>query len=408
MLKLLRNRDFVLLWLGQDGSSLGTWLLQFALLLAVYDTTRSASLTAFVFLAQTVPLAVLGSRAGAVADRYERRTLLVVCDVASALLTLPLLLPGVASSTVWLCVLLAVKGCVATLFSPAYRSFIPAVVRRDQLPAANGLMFLSGGAVAIAGPLLGAVLYASHGLAVLVLLDVLSFALSALTLLFVRTRSRGGGGASRPRPGFFPRRNGVLGRVPILIPVLAMSIGGALSDGVLSPTFAPYLQGTLGSDARGVGIAVTVLTIGTLAGSALGAAVVTRMGPRRALVGALSAGTVLLFIYALAPSFTVALATLAAFGLIAPTGHVAQQTLFQTEVPDEIRGEAFGSYFQVGGMLRLAGGLLVAGAADVTGVRALLVVTAVISVVSLAAAAPRVWSAPAATVGSPEPVPAQR
>ena len=403
MRRLLRNRDFVLLWLGQDGSSFGTWLLQFALLLAVYDTTRSASLTAVVFLAQSVPLAVLGSRAGAVADRYERRTLLVVCDVVSALLTLPLLLPGVATSTAGLCALLAVKACVATVFSPTYRAFIPAVVRAEQLPAANGLMFLSGGAVTIAGPLVGAVLYASHGLPVLVLMDVASFAFSALTLLLVRTRSHGGGRSdARPRPGFLPRRTGALGQVPVLLPVLAMSIGGALGDGVLSPTFAPYLQGTLGTDEKGVGLAVTALTVGTLVGSVLGAAVVSRIGARNALVAALSASTGLLFAYALAPSFTFALVTLAAFGLIAPTGHVAQQTLFQTEVPDAIRGEAFGSYFQVGGILRLAGGLMVAGAADAVGVRALLLVTAVISVASLVAAAPRVRAArPPAPVAAP-------
>ena len=402
MAKLLRNRDFVLLWLGQDGSSLGTWLLQFAIILAVYDRTRSASLTALVFLAETIPLALLGARAGAVADRYERRNLLVLCDVLSALLTLPLLIPGVVTSTPALCALLAAKACVGTVFFPAYRAFLPAVIRADQLPAANSLMFLSGGAVAIAGPLLGAVLYASYGLTVLVVIDVVSFGLSVLTLLTMRTRSCGGEG-ERPRPGLLPRRAGVLGQVPILLPVIAMSVGGILADGVLSPTFAPYLQGTLDADARAVGVAVTALTIGTFAGSALGAVVVPRLGPRRSLVVALSASTGLLFLYALAPSFGAALVTLVCFGIVAPVGHVAQQTLFQTEVPDEIRGEAFGSYFQVGGILRLVGGIAVALTADSVGVRSLLLMTAVVSVGSIAAAAPRVWRAPA-----PVPVPLYR
>lgn len=400
MLRLLRNRDFVLLWLGQDGSSLGTWLLQFAIILAVYDRTRSASLTATVFLAQTIPLALLGTRAGAVADRYERRTLLVLGDIVSALLTLPLLLPGFATSTPALCALLAAKACVATVFSPAYRAFLPAVVRAEQLPAANALMFLSGGAVAIAGPLLGAVLYASYGLTVLVVLDVASFGLSVLTLLAVRTRSRGGG-AGRSRPGFLPRRTGALGEVPILLPLIAMSIGAMMADGVLNPTFAPFLQGTLGADARGVGVAVTVLTGGTFAGSALGAVVVPRLGARRSLVAALGATTGLLFFYALAPTFEVALVALGAFGVIGPIGHVAQQTLFQTEVPDAIRGEAFGSYFQIGGMLRLVAGAAVAVTADTVGVRSLLLATAVLSVLSIAAAAPRVWRAPTSV-----PVPA--
>lgn len=404
MLKLLRNRDFVLLWLGQNGSSFGTWLLQFALMLAVYDRTGSASLTAVVFLAQTLPLAVLGGWAGGIADRVERRRLLVLGDVASALLTLPLLLAGVADSTWTLCALLAAKACVSTVFQPAYRALLPAVVRAQQLPAANSLMFLGGGAVTIAGPLVGAVLYAAHGLVVLVVVDLASFAFSILTLLVMRSRSRGG--ATQRWPGLLPRRTGALGRVPILIPVLAMSIGGVLADGVLSPTFVPYLQGTLGADERGVGLAITVLTIGTFAGSVLGAVVVPRLGPRRALVVSLSAATALLFSYGLAPSFGVALVTLAAFGVVGPIGHVAQQTLFQTEVPDAMRGEAFGSYFQVGGILRLLGAVAVALTADLVGVRALLLATAIVSVVSLTVAAPRVWRAAPAPEPAPAPAPA--
>lgn len=393
MLRLLKNRDFVLLWLGQDGSSLGTWLLQFALLLAIYDRTGSASLTGAVFLAGTLPMALLGGRAGALADRFERRTLLVLGDLASALLTLPLLLPGVTDSAPLLCAFIAAKSCIGTVFFPAYRAFLPAVVRPDQLPAANSLMFLSGGAVTMAGPLLGAVLYGSFGLAVLVWIDVASFLVSILTLLAIRTRSRGGGGPLRGR-GFLPRRSGVLGQVPVLIPLLAMSSGAVLSDGVLNPTFVPYLQGTLGTDESGVGLAVTALTAGTLVGSAFAALVVPRLGARRTLVLALSVSNALLFAYALAPGFGIAVAVLMALGLLAPIGQVAQQTVFQTEVPDAVRGEAFGSYFQVGGMLRLAGCLGVAVAADVVGVRALLLATAVMSVVAIFIAAPRVWNGP--------------
>lgn len=393
MLKLLRNRDFVLLWLGQDGSMLGTWLLQFALLLAVYDRTRSASLTGTVFLAQTLPQALFGARAGALSDRLERRTLLVLGDAVSALLTLPLLIPGMATNVAALCALLFAKACVGTVFFPAYRAFLPAVVRPGQLPAANSLMFLSGGAVSMAGPLLGAVLYGAHGLAALVWIDVASFVLSIVTLLAMRTRSRGGG-AERPRPGFLPRRHGVLGQVPILLPVIAMSVGGILADGVLSPTFVPYLKGTLGADESGVGLAVTALTAGTFAGSALGALVVPRLGARRALVATMAVCTLLLFAYALAPGFHVALVTLAAFGVMSPISQVAQQTLFQTEVPDPVRGEAFGSYFQIGGILRLIGGVGVAVAADTTGVRSLLLATAVVSVVAMFLAARRVWTAP--------------
>jgi MFS family permease len=401
VLRLLRNRDFVLLWLGQDGSSFGTWLLHFALVLAVYDRTRSASLTAAVFLAQTAPLAVLGGWAGGLADRFERRTLLVLGDLASATLTLPLLLPGVATSTPAVCALLAAKACVGTVFLPAYRAFLPAVVRAEQLPSANALMFLSGGAVSIAGPLVGAVLYAAYGLKVLVLVDLTSFLLSVLTLLALRTRSRGGAG-QQTRPGLLPRRTGALWQVPILLPVIAMSAGGIMADGVLSPTFAPYLQGTLGSDARGVGLAVTVLTLGTFAGSALGGLLVPRWGTHRSLVAALAVATALLLGYALAPGLGVALATLAVMGIVAPIGHIAQQTMFQTEVPDAIRGEAFGSYFQVGGMLRLAAGLGVALTADAVGVRLLLVTTAVLSTLSLVAFAPRVWRA--APAPAPEPL----
>ncbi|HEU5198119.1 MAG TPA: MFS transporter, partial [Ktedonobacterales bacterium] len=92
MIKLLRRRNFALLWWGSLISDTGDWFLAIGLPIAVYLLTGSALITSTVFIAELVPALLLGSVAGVFVDRWDRRRLMVVVNFLQAGGLLPLLL----------------------------------------------------------------------------------------------------------------------------------------------------------------------------------------------------------------------------------------------------------------------------------------------------------------------------
>ena len=189
---LRRNRDFTLLWSGQVLSSLGTRVSGIAIPLLVLARTHSPAKAGIAEFAGALPLFVLTLPAGALVDRWNRKRLLIVCDAIRCVVYVTLAL-ALAADRVWFGHILAVvlvDGCGYVFFGVAERSSLRHVVADEHLPAALARNQARDYGALLGGPPLGGLLY-SLGRAVPFVFDAVSYAVSVVSLSFLRARLQG-------------------------------------------------------------------------------------------------------------------------------------------------------------------------------------------------------------------------
>jgi MFS family permease len=167
------------LWIGSTLSSTGTALTNFAVTLQVYDLTRSTAAVGAVGVAVLAPMLVIGLLGGSVADTVDRRRLVLVTTVCQAAVSALLAAQAFGGlGWLWLLYLLvALESGVAAIGAPARRTFIPALLPADQLPAGMAVNRLSFQVMITAGPALAGVITAAPhlGLRACYLLDAVSY-----------------------------------------------------------------------------------------------------------------------------------------------------------------------------------------------------------------------------------------
>ncbi len=184
---LWTDRAFVLFLTGRAVSLLGSVITFVALPLLVYGLTGSALQTSLLTSLGVLPYLLFGLFAGAVADRIDRRKLMVGCDLVNAALlaSIPLAhtLDMLTLPQVYLVEFLSATAFV--WFDAANFGALPAIAGRDRLIAANSAVWTTGTLIGIIGPALGGLLAASLGAPWAISLDALSYAISALILALI-------------------------------------------------------------------------------------------------------------------------------------------------------------------------------------------------------------------------------
>ena len=171
----LWGRPFLLLWLSETAFDAGAALMGFALGVWVFETTGSAEQFAWTVLANTLPALLVLAFAGALADRADRRRVIACCDLLAALLVgaLALQLLWGQLQVLHLYLFNAATATVGAVRNPAFRATISLVVPKDSLTRANGAMGLSEGLLQVVAPLVAGYVMASHGLAGIMVIEVL-------------------------------------------------------------------------------------------------------------------------------------------------------------------------------------------------------------------------------------------
>ncbi len=175
----LANRNFRLLWLGENVSLLGDQFYLVALPWLVFDMTSSSLAFGSILMVAGVPRAVLMLVGGVITDRFSPRRVMIVSNLLRLGITV-LLTSVIAAQAVQLWMLFVIAFCfglVDAFFHPAYRAMVPAIVDEKNLKASNSLMLGAAQLIQSGGPGLAGVLVHAVGTA-------LSFAFDALTFLF--------------------------------------------------------------------------------------------------------------------------------------------------------------------------------------------------------------------------------
>ena len=188
LVPLRRNRDFMLFQTGQLLSAVGTAVASLAYPLLTLALTHSPAKTGLVSFAQFLPIVLFNLAAGVLADRHDRKRLMIAADVARVLAVGSLVVAIATHRLTYLHILLVafVEGTGGVLFGSGRSGVFKAVVPAEQIPAAASLEEGRMSVVRLAGPSLGGALF-GIGRAVPFLADLLSYAFSTISLLAMRT-----------------------------------------------------------------------------------------------------------------------------------------------------------------------------------------------------------------------------
>ena len=187
--RLIKTRDFGLLWWGQVTSQIGEGLNKVALLWFVYELTGSAMMIATVGLIQTVPPLLFGPLIGVYLDRLRKKPVMIWVDLIRTGLTF--LIPSLYGlghlSIEGLFVLIFLQSMVSTVFGPALVSAVPLLVRRGELVSANALIQGTNNIGSLLGPAVSGVLIALIGAQHVLYVNAATFFISALCLMPIRS-----------------------------------------------------------------------------------------------------------------------------------------------------------------------------------------------------------------------------
>lgn len=182
--------DFRWLVIGLSVSSIGSWAYNVALYVYVYEQTQSAGWAAATTLGRFVPSLIFGSYGGVIAERIERRKLLISLDLVSTVIMVALGILTAADVTALIAIVLAgVTSMLGTIYYPATAAMTPQVVDESDLAGANAFESLIENVSVIAGPALGAAVLAISSVEVAFFVNAATFLFSAWCSSNIKTRS---------------------------------------------------------------------------------------------------------------------------------------------------------------------------------------------------------------------------
>ena len=340
---LRSSRDFRLLYISRTVTALGTQATEVALLVQARQLTGSTLAVGLLGAVEVVPLVVFGLYGGVLADRFDRRRLMVWCEAALGICAALLVLNALARRpAVW--PLYAVTALMIAIYAvqrPSVDASIPRVIPRDQLTAASALLSMSQNVSVIAGTTFGGVLAAGPGPQFVYGLDVASFAVSFCFLFLVRPLPAATGEQTPAGPGlrriadglaYARRRPDLLGSYLADLAAMMLAYPNALFPFVAADLHAAWAVGLMFAAPSVGAIAVTVLS-GWMSR-------VRRHG--LAIAASAAAWGLLIAGFGAAPDLGLALACLVLAGAADMVSGIFRDTLWNQTIPDTLRGRLAG------------------------------------------------------------------
>lgn len=371
-----RSRNLRWLWLAQFISVSGDFLFQTSVLFLVLKTEREhASLKAgAASLLCTLPFLLLGPLTGAIADRFDRRKLMLICDAVRALLlfSAPWLHDLGILNWLGIGVLGFALASFSALFNPARDAFIPELAGGEELMKANAFIQSSVQMAMVAGTLLaGALLHLQKQSGIgdvpailrLFALDGVSYLGSLVCLLLIHApKTATAGNASRDHTLFVGARDGLrhIASSRLLLPLLVLTgINNFFIMGPATVGASLLVQRTFGLGADGVAWFESALALGWLVGTFTLVKWCARMSRGKLLLfGMVMDGATFLplLMFDAVRSFPLALALIFFHGLFIPAITVSRASILHANVPTELQGRVFSMLnFMVIGSMSLSG-----------------------------------------------------
>ena len=343
---LWRNADYMLLWGGQVVSTLGSTASTIIYPLLILALTGSPGDAGIAGALRALPYLVLSLPVGALVDRWDRKRVMILCDVgrAIAVASIPAAMAFDALTVGQVYAVSLIEGSLFVFFNIAEVAALPRVVPAAQLPEAAAQNEAGFGAANIVGPSFGAFLYQAFGRGVPFLVDALTYAVSVLSLLRIRAPFTS---AAARRGERVPERRDLRSEVAEglawlwanpLIRFMAFITGGTNLVGAAAPLLLIVLAKELGARDAEIGVIFSAAGVGGIVGSLVGGRIQKRFAFGTVIVALMWGMAVLFPLYAIAPSWPVLGAIGALLFFLSPIYNVVQFSYRLALIPDRLQG----------------------------------------------------------------------
>ncbi len=390
-LRLPGGRPFQLLITSLAVSSCGDWLYNVALLALVFERTGSATWVSLTTAARVIPIVALGPIGGVLADRYDRRRLMIAADLIRALMMIALAVVAATGMPIVLAPVLAAAATGAgAVYPPCTAACTARFVPADELQQANALRSGIGVAAVVVGPALGALVMVVAGPATAILLNAGTFLISGLAIGAIGASEKfqpAARNAEAKMPSVLAEiATGAraLRGAPTAIRLVAADVLCSAMYGVLTVTLL-LIARKVGAGASGYGLLLGGFGVGGVIGAAVTARVDAPARWRRTLTVALLLVGIPLAALGVVPTLAgaVALAMLGGGGMI--VGEVLAETALPRMLDDEVLARAYGLVFPISIAGIVVGSLIAGPLVSLLGVTGTMVVAgaAVLAVAAL-------------------------
>jgi MFS family permease len=333
----MRHRPFALFWSARVMSSVAFQMMSVAIGWQIYSITHSAFALGLVGLAQFLPMFMLTLVVGHVADRYDRRTIALICQAIEGLAALTLCIAtwrGVTSQEL-IYLIAAVGGSARAFESPSMSALLPNLIPRAQLQFATAWSTSANQTAQVLGPAAGGLLY---GLGALVVYGAVAVAFvgAALLLSLIKIEK-----AVRMRTplSFESLFSGIafIRRKPVILGALSLDLFAVLLGGAtaLLPVFA---RDILHAGPWALGVLRAAPAVGALAGSVYLAHFPLRQRAGAAMFGGVIAFGIATIVFGLSRNIIISMLALGALGASDVISVVVRNSLVQLQTPDDMRG----------------------------------------------------------------------
>lgn len=346
VLRALRHRNYQLFFGGQLISLIGTWMQTVAQSWLVYRLTGSAVLLGFVGFSSQIPVFLLAPLGGSVADRFHRRRILVATQTAAMLLAFILAALTLSGRVqVWhIFALAACLGVTNAFDIPTRQAFVVDLVGREDLINAIALNSSMFNGARMIGPAVAGLLVDALGEGWCFFANAVSYLAVIAGLLLMSMTARTyvplpGSALASIIEGFrYVKRTGPIRALLLLLGLVSLM---GIPYVVLMPIFADQI---LHGGPRGLGILMSAIGLGALAGALLLAAKKGIRGLGRWIVFATAGFGLSLILFSLSRSFWLSAALLLPVGFSIMVEMASSNTLVQSLVPDSLRGRVMAVY----------------------------------------------------------------
>jgi len=374
---VFRNRSFSLLWTGQLVSTMGTALTSLAASIYIFRITGSALSVGLMLMATAAPSLLVGLFAGVFVDRYDRKKIMIIADIARAALILlvPILVP---LNIIWLYVIVMLTSAIGQFFDPAHESILPEVASDEELAAANSLIAISSfGSTAIGFAAAGLIASAAN-INWAFYFDAITFIFSAICVYLIRVKPIQAEEETSAAVVIKNLRAGVrqLFSTPVLRSLFSVQVVVLISFGLTNTLLLPFAINALNATEFEYGLQEGLTSIGFVVGSLLMAKFFDRLqGGQWMAISFLGMGLVNV-VYSFLHSIPLAIALIAFSGFLNAPSAIGRRVILQRNTPPEMRGRVSSVFFVTRDVLFLVG-MSAAGLADYMDVRVLYFISAV-------------------------------
>ena len=360
MTPVWRQREYLLLWGAQVVSNLGSYATGIIYPLLVLALTQSPTQVGIVSALRIGPYLLLSLPVGALIDRWNRRRVMLVCDVGRALavgsLPLALGLDMLGMGQVYL--VAVIEGTLMVFFNIAETAALPRVVAAAQLPQAVAQNQVGFAAASIAGPAIGTWLYATLGQGWPFAVNALSFAVSAMAIWRLRARFEPAPGAAHPdlrreiAEGLRWLWNDQLVRRMALITGVSNGVQAAI------PLLLIVLAQQRGASESQIGLVFSLAGVGGMVGALVGGVAQRRLSFGVVIVGTLVVQALLFPLLGIAAGAWTLGLVFGAMQFFGPIYNVVQFSYRIARIPDALQGRVNSSFRLIAFVLNPVGALV--------------------------------------------------